>query len=135
MNWAVGIEGTPAEIEGQFNSFFHHGAIDETATLHHMSDSFAYIWTTEEKLQKYFTISSLHILLNKVTANVAEWTGKMRGVMPYAEKMGQERLQENERQARELEQRIRPPVEDWLRRTRNTVYLKQQMVVVYVEQY
>ena len=26
-------------------------------------------------------------------------------------------------------------VEDWLRRTRNTVYLKQQMVVVYVEQY
>ena len=41
----------------------------------------------------------------------------------------------NERQARELEQRIRPPVEDWLRRTRNTVYLKQQMVVVYVEQY
>ena len=94
MNWAVGIEGTPAEIEGQFNSFFHHGAIDETATLHHMSDSFAYIWTTEEKLQKYFTISSLHILLNKATANVAEWTGKMRGVMPYAEKMGQERLQE-----------------------------------------
>ena len=40
-----------------------------------------------------------------------------------------------ERQARELEQRIRPPVEDWLRWTRNTVYLEQQMVVVYVEQY
>ena len=94
MNWAGGIEGTPAEIEGQFNSFFHHGAIDETATLHQMSDSFAYIWTTEEKLQKYFTISSLHILLNKVTENVAEWTGKMRGVMPYAEKMGQERFQD-----------------------------------------
>ena len=53
--WAVGIETQNAEeMTQQFNSFFNHGAIDSTADLIEMSPSFAYIWTTKEKLEKYF---------------------------------------------------------------------------------
>ena len=92
LNWAVGIEGSHEEIEGQFNSFFHHGAIDQTADLHSLCDRFAYIWTTEEKLRKYFINSSLHLLLNEVTGHLAAWTGKKGGVMPYAKKLAQTRF-------------------------------------------
>ena len=58
--WAVGMESDkPEEIEQQFNSFFNHGAIDSTADCIAMSPSFSYIWTTKEKLEKYFLNSSL----------------------------------------------------------------------------
>ena len=105
LNWAVGIEGSPEEIEGQFDSFFHHGAIDQTAVLHSLCDRFAYVWTTEEKLRKYFVNSSIHLLLNEVTLRLckrkvaeqssghwATWTGKKGGVMPYARKLAQTRF-------------------------------------------
>ncbi len=100
LNWAVGIEGSPSEIEGQFDSFFHHGAIDETADLHTMSDTFAYIWSTEEKLRKYFTNSSLHILLNKAAGAdyPAPWKSKKHGVLPYAESLGEKRFNEMEQE-------------------------------------
>ena len=64
LNWAIGIEGEPTEIKQQFDSFFNYGAIDETAELHEMSKAFAYIWTTEKRLKKYFVNSSLFRMLN-----------------------------------------------------------------------
>ena len=64
--WAVGMESDkPEEIEQQFNSFFNHGAIDSTADCIAMSPSFSYIWTTKEKLEKYFLNSLSKYLINK----------------------------------------------------------------------
>ena len=63
--WAVGIETTNAEEKKQqFDSFFNHGAIDTAADLIEMSPTFSYIWTTKEKLEKYF--------LTEVHTNIME---------------------------------------------------------------
>tara|TARA_A100001037_G_scaffold302905_1_gene335682 strand:+ start:2027 stop:2455 length:429 start_codon:yes stop_codon:yes gene_type:complete len=60
---AVAIESDdPREIELQYNSLYNHGATD--GELHYMSDRFAYVWTDEERLEKYFLNSSLALLLN-----------------------------------------------------------------------
>tara|TARA_B100000519_G_C14173598_1_gene405139 strand:+ start:445 stop:873 length:429 start_codon:yes stop_codon:yes gene_type:complete len=60
---AVAIESDdPNEIELQYNSLYNHGATD--GELHYMSDRFAYVWTDEERLEKYFLNSSLALLLN-----------------------------------------------------------------------
>ena len=67
---AVAIESdNPEEIELQYNSFYNHSATD--GELHYMSDRFAYIWTDEERLKKYFLNSSLAKLLN-IAKNIEE---------------------------------------------------------------
>jgi hypothetical protein len=63
-NWAVGIEtNDPKKIESQDFSWYNHGAYN--GTLKFLSERFAYIWTTEEKLHKYLYNSSLAYLLGK----------------------------------------------------------------------
>ena len=54
LHWALGIEGNKNEIETQYNSLFNHGAIEKTADLQWMGDNLAYVWTTQERLKKYF---------------------------------------------------------------------------------
>ena len=90
--WAVGIETKNAEeMTQQFNSFFNHGAIDSTADLIEMSPSFAYIWTTKEKLEKYFLNSSLAKIL---WDNPDAGKGKKAGALPEAEKLAEKRMKE-----------------------------------------
>jgi len=60
---AIAIESdNPEEIELQYNSFYNYGATD--GELHYMSDRFAYIWTDEKRMNKYFVTSSLYKMLN-----------------------------------------------------------------------
>ena len=75
--WAVGIETQNSErMEQQFNSFFNHGAVDATADLIEMSPTFSYIWTTKEKLEKYFRNSSLaKVLTDNPEAGKGERAG------------------------------------------------------------
>ena len=88
--WAVGIESESAEeITQQFNSFFNHGAIDSTADLNEMSPNFHYIWTTKEKLEKYFLNSSLAKIL---TDNPDAGKGQKGGALPEAEKLAEQRM-------------------------------------------
>jgi hypothetical protein len=88
--WAVGIESDkPEEITQQFNSFFNHGAIDSTADLNEMSPTFHYIWTTKEKLEKYFRNSSLAKIL---TDDPEAAKGQKGGAMPEAEKLAEQRM-------------------------------------------
>ena len=88
--WAVGIESDSAEeITQQFNSFFNHGAIDSTADLNEMSPTFHYIWTTKEKLEKYFLNSSLAKIL---TYNPDAGKGEKGGALPQAEKLAEQRI-------------------------------------------
>jgi|TARA_Y100000361_G_scaffold11769_1_gene9403 hypothetical protein len=88
--WAVGMESDkPEEIEQQFNSFFNHGAIDSTADCIAMSPSFSYIWTTKEKLEKYFLNSSLAKVL---TDNPDAGKGEKGGALPQAEKLAEQRM-------------------------------------------
>ena len=88
--WAVGIASESAEeITQQFNSFFNHGAIDSTADLNEMSPNFHYIWTTKEKLEKYFLNSSLAKIL---TDNPDAGKGQKGGALPEAEKLAEQRM-------------------------------------------
>ena len=88
--WAVVIESESAEeITQQFNSFFNHGAIDSTADLNEMSPNFHYIWTTKEKLEKYFLNSSLAKIL---TDNPDAGKGQKGGALPEAEKLAEQRM-------------------------------------------
>jgi len=88
--WAVGIESDkPEEITQQFNSFFNHGAIDSTADLNEMSPTFHYIWTTKQKLEKYFRNSSLAKVL---TDDPEAGKGQKGGAMPEAEKLAEQRM-------------------------------------------
>ena len=63
-SWAVGVESDdPQAIISQDYSWYNHGAYN--GELHYMSERFAYIWTTEENLKKYFYRSSLAYFLHK----------------------------------------------------------------------
>ena len=63
-SWAVGIESDdPEEIKSQDYSWYNHGAYN--GKLHFLSERFAYIWTNEAKMKKYFYNSSLAFYLNK----------------------------------------------------------------------
>jgi hypothetical protein len=75
LHWALGIEGTKAQINTQFDSLFNHGAIEKTADLQWMGESFAYVWTTQERLKKYFRNASYHEVLNSIDDGV-EWASK-----------------------------------------------------------
>ena len=88
--WAVGIETQDSErMEQQFNSFFNHGAIDSTADLIEMSPTFSYIWTTKEKLEKYFRNSSLAKVL---TDNPEAGKGEKGGALPEARELARKRM-------------------------------------------
>ena len=75
LHWALGIEGTKAQINTQFDSLFNNGAIGKTAHLEWMGESFAYVWTTQERLKKYFRNASYHEVLNNIDDGV-EWASK-----------------------------------------------------------
>ena len=72
FNVAVGIEGSEKEINTQFDSFFNHGAIDKTADLQWMTPTFAFVWTDDARLLKYFKNSSYHRVLNEANES---WLG------------------------------------------------------------
>jgi hypothetical protein len=86
--WAVGIETSNAEEKKQqFDSFFNHGAIDTAADLIEMSPTFSYIWTTKQKLEKYFLNSSLaKILTDDPNAGKGEKGGAMAQARELADK-------------------------------------------------
>jgi|TARA_R110000751_G_scaffold38184_3_gene91904 hypothetical protein len=69
LHWALGLEGTKSEINEQYNSLFNHGAIGTTADLQWMGENFAYVWTTQERLKKYFKNASYHEVLNDIETN------------------------------------------------------------------
>ena len=67
-SWAVGIEtSNPEEVKSQDYSWYNHGAYN--GKLHFLSERFAYIWTSEAKMKKYFYNSSLAFYLNKYDDN------------------------------------------------------------------
>lgn len=67
-NIAIGILGSKEDIELQLNSFYNFGATNQPE-LHWMNENpvdknkaFAYIWTDDKKLKKYFRNSSAAML-------------------------------------------------------------------------
>lgn len=78
LHWALGMEGNTEEIETFYNSLFNHGAIEKSADLKWLGKKIAYVWTTQERLQKYFKNASYHEVLNNVDANPdsPEWIHK-----------------------------------------------------------
>ena len=66
--WSVGMQSdNPKEIERQVWSFFTHGAIESVEDVTHLSESFSYIWTDKERLEKYGICSKgmVNIFLRK----------------------------------------------------------------------
>ena len=86
----VGIEtNDETERMEQYYSFWNHGAT--SGKLHEMSDSFHYITTSEEKLERYFLNSSFHLLLNKFPDKYKDVKG---GVMNDAKELAKRRFDE-----------------------------------------
>jgi len=70
--WSVGMQSdNPKEIERQVWSFFTHGAIESVEDVTHLSESFSYIWTDKERLEKYFLRSSHAIVMNETEGEEA----------------------------------------------------------------
>ena len=86
----VGIE-TKNEEERmeQYYSFWNHGAT--SGKLHELGESFHYISTSPEKLEKYFLNSSFHLLLNKFPQ---KYKGVKGGVMADARKLAKRRFED-----------------------------------------
>ena len=88
--WAVGIETSNRErMKQQFDSFFNHGAIEANADLIEMSPTFSYIWTSRQRLEKYFRNSSLAKVL---TDNPEAGKGEKGGALPEAKKLAEKRM-------------------------------------------
>lgn len=86
----VGIEtDNEEERMQQYWSFWNHGAT--TGDLHEMCDTFHYITTSVEKLEKYFLNSSLHLVLNKFPDAYKGFEG---GAMPHARALAKRRFEE-----------------------------------------
>ncbi|MDP6991351.1 MAG: hypothetical protein QGF89_01545 [Candidatus Marinimicrobia bacterium] len=86
----VGIESNDEQkIIEQYYSFWNHQATG--GGLHWMCDTFAYITTSEEKLEKYFFNSSLHLLLNKYPNR---FKGEKGGVKSEAQRLANRRMEE-----------------------------------------
>ena len=75
LHWALGIEGTKSEIKTFHASLFNHGGVEKNARLQWLGERLAYVWTTQERLKKYFKNASYHEVLNSVDANPnsSEW--------------------------------------------------------------
>ena len=86
----VGIEtNDETERMEQYYSFWNHGAT--SGKLHEMCDTFHYITSSPEKLEKYFVNSSFHLLLNKFPQ---KYKGVKGGVMADARKLAKRRFEE-----------------------------------------
>ena len=86
----VGIESDNLqETQEQYYSFWNHGATG--GGLHWMCDTFAYITSNEEKLERYFLNSSLHLILNKYPDT---YKGQKGGAMDAAKKLAKRRFAE-----------------------------------------
>tara|TARA_Y100000310_G_scaffold304749_1_gene344212 strand:- start:544 stop:1035 length:492 start_codon:yes stop_codon:yes gene_type:complete len=86
----VGIESNnEQEIIEQYYSLWNHGATG--GKLHWMCDTFAYVTSNEEALEKYFVNSSFHLLLNKYPE---KYKGVKGGVMADVRKLAARRLAE-----------------------------------------
>ena len=75
LHWALGIEGTKSEIKTFHASLFNNGGIEKNSRLQWLGDRLAYVWTSQERLKKYFKNASYHEVLNSVDANPnsSEW--------------------------------------------------------------
>jgi hypothetical protein len=49
----VGIQGTPEQIETQFNSFYNFGLCRPGSNLEITADKFGVIWSTPARIEKY----------------------------------------------------------------------------------
>ena len=92
INVAVGIEGKKEEIRQQYNSFFNHGAIDRTADLHWLGPTFAFVWSDDKRLEKYFKNSSYHKVLNEFEGEQDKTSGPI--ISRKIKTMAKERFQE-----------------------------------------
>ena len=75
LHWALGIEGTKSEIKTFHASLFNNGGVEKNSRLQWLGERLAYVWTTQERLKKYFKNASYHEVLNSVDANPnsSEW--------------------------------------------------------------
>ena len=75
LHWALGIEGTKSEIKTFHASLFNNGGVEKNSRLQWLGERLAYVWTTQERLKKYFKNASYHEVLNNVDANPnsSEW--------------------------------------------------------------
>ena len=88
--WLIGIESNdPKEMEGQYFSFWNHGATN--GGLHEMCGTFSYIVSDEARVKQYFLNSSLHLILNKYPDGYKGFKG---GAMPHAKELSERRLAE-----------------------------------------
>ena len=69
LHWALGIEGTKSEIKTFHASLFNNGGVKKNSRLQWLGDRLAYVWTSQERLKKYFKNASYHEVLNNVDAN------------------------------------------------------------------
>ena len=69
LHWALGIEGTKSEIKTFHASLFNNGGVEKNSRLQWLGERLAYVWTTQERLKKYFKNASYHEVLNNVDAN------------------------------------------------------------------
>ena len=69
LHWALGIEGTKSEIKTFHASLFNNGGVEKNSRLQWLGERLAYVWTTQERLKKYFKNASYHEVLNSVDAN------------------------------------------------------------------
>ena len=93
LHWALGLDGTKSEINEQYDSLFNHGAIGTTANLQWMGENFAYVWTTQERLKKYFKNASYHEVLNNINDGV-DWASKGLGFGAMVSRKIRERAKE-----------------------------------------
>ena len=75
LHWALGIEGTKSEIKTFHAALFNNGGVEKNSRLQWLGNRLAYVWTTQERLKKYFKNASYHEVLNNVDANPnsSEW--------------------------------------------------------------
>ena len=84
----VGIQTTNEEERmEQYYSFWNHGAT--SGKLIELGESFHYITTSPEQLEKYFLNSSLAKIL---TDNPDAGKGEKGGALPQAEKLAEQRM-------------------------------------------
>ena len=77
------------EVIEQFYSFWNHGATG--GKLHWMCETFAYVTTDMERLEKYFINSSLFLILNKYPTT---YKGVKGGAMDAAKQLAARRFAE-----------------------------------------
>lgn len=85
----IAIEGDKNEVLGQYYSLYNHEGTDED--LRWISDSLAYVTSSENRLKKYLVNSSLALILNK---SPLAFKRKESGAMPEAVTLAEQRYKE-----------------------------------------